>query len=62
MEHELHTGDMVFSPACEMLVPDDKQKKFTWVLPCVAYLRFFWYFRSGSTCLALDPTDSCYSN
>ena len=47
---------------CEVLVPDDKQKNFMWVVPCVAYLRFFWYFRRGPTCLALDPTDSCYSN
>lgn len=43
-EYDTYVADMSFDPHCDALVPDDKQKKFMWILPCVCYMWFLSYF------------------
>lgn len=66
-DYHRYTSDMVFDPTSEVLAPDDKQKKFMWLMPRVVYLWFLWFFATLAPAWRLtqlsvaDANSWCYS-
>ena len=66
-EYDRYTCDMVFDSSEEVLVPDDKNKKYMWILPFTCYIWFLSYFANIAikwrlTRLTCEQADSwCWS-